>query len=77
MEDLITKIDNAVKASPEGLKYADFHATLSDREKRVLRNAFKLAEQRGIAMKRMVKIDGVQTHMILPVVTPGGTGVSP
>lgn len=74
MEELIAKIDNAVKANPSGLKFADFHATLSDRERRVMRNAFKAAEQRGIAMKRMVKIDGKQVHMILPVAAEGGTG---
>lgn len=65
MEELVLKIEEAVKASPNGVSFAEFHATLSDRERRVMRNAFKAAEQRGIARKRMVKIDGKQVHMIL------------
>lgn len=65
MEELVSKIEEVVKANPNGVPFADFHATLSDRERRVMRNAFRAAEQRGIARKRMVKIDGKQVHMIL------------
>lgn len=65
MEELVIKIQEAVTTNPSGVPFADFHATLSDRERRVMRNAFKAAEQRGIARKRMVKIDGKQVHMIL------------